>query len=102
MRSNEEVRTYAGRLRRIIAAVLFLTAWMPGLTVAQQYEQPAERRAADVLPPDLVAGPSHRVQDTVLADGYMYRFTVDSPFSTFDVTGSGALRKLTREIQAIG
>ncbi len=51
--------------------------------------------------PEIVAGPYHRFQDTVLADGYMYRFLVDSQFGVFDVTGTGALRKLTREIQVI-
>jgi hypothetical protein len=69
---------------------------------AQQYEQPTERRAADVLPPEMVAGPNHSIQETVLADGYMYRFLVDSQFGAFDVTGAGALRKLVRELQAIG
>jgi len=37
-----------------------------------------------------------------VADGYMYRFTVASPYGPFDVTGTGALRKVEREIWAIG
>ena len=90
-----------GRLAHVIAGTILLGLSTLGVATAQQYEQPMERRAADVLPAEIVAGPNHRVQDAVLADGYMYRFVVDSPFGNVDVTGSGALRKLAPEIQAI-
>ena len=36
-----------------------------------------------------------------MADGYMDRFTMVSPFGTFEVTGHGALRRLLHEIGAI-
>jgi len=68
---------------------------------AEPYEQPTERQAAEVLPTALVVSPHYRVQDPVIADGYMYRFTVESPFGTFEATGYGALRKLLNEIGAI-
>ena len=68
---------------------------------AEPYEQPTERQAAEVLPTALVVSPNYRVQDPVIADGYMYRFTVESPFGTFEATGYGALRKLLHEIGAI-
>jgi len=68
---------------------------------AEQYEQPTERQAAEVLPPEMVAGPNHRVQDPVVAYGYMDRFTVASQFGSFEVVGHGALRKLLNELHAI-
>ena len=49
----------------------------------------------------MVVPPNYQVQDPVVADGYMDRFTVVSPFGTFEVTGHGALRQLLHEIGAI-
>ncbi len=68
---------------------------------ASSYEAPKQRRAAEVLPVSQVSGPHFRVQDPVLPDGYMYRFTVDSDYGTFRVAGECGLRKLLKEIQAI-
>lgn len=101
MRRNDRGWERWGRFVEIAAAMVLLNLATVGLAAAQQYEQPMERRAADVLPSEIVASPNHRVQDTVLADGYMYRFAVDSQFAVVDVTGTGALRKLIREVQAI-
>jgi hypothetical protein len=69
---------------------------------AAGYEAPANQRAADVLPAELAKGPQYAVRDPVVADGYMYHYTVDSDFGAFEVTGTSALRKLAREIWAIG
>jgi hypothetical protein len=68
---------------------------------AANYEAPSEKRASEVLPPNLRSGPHFKVQDRVAADGYMLRFTVTSDYGTFPVTGEYGLRKLIREIQAI-
>src|SRR5262245_4478804 len=73
-----------------------------GVAAAQPYEAPEDRRVADVLPPELATGPAYKVKDPVATDGYMYRFIVESQYGAFDVVGTGALRKLVREIQAIG
>src|SRR5262245_34842799 len=89
------------RLVQVFMVILALGLWATGATAAEPYEQPTERRAAEVLPPAMVMTPNHQVQDPVVADGYMDRFTVGSPFGTFDATGHGALRKLLHEIGAI-
>ena len=68
---------------------------------AADYETPKNRSAKDVLPAAVAAGTDYTVSDPVVADGYMYRFKVKSP-ALFDVPGTGALRKLEREIWAIG
>ncbi len=80
------------------AAVLFAAA---SAGQAQQFELPGNRRASQVIPAELIAGPYHRVRDQVVSYGYMHHFTVDSQFGVFQATGDGALRKLVREIHAI-
>jgi len=69
---------------------------------AAAYEAPMDKAAKEVLPSQLAAGADYSVKDPVVADGYMYRFTVASAYGPYDVTGLGALRKLQREIWAIG
>jgi len=69
---------------------------------AADYETPTNRSVADVLPADLAKGPRYAVREPVVADGYMYHYQVMSDFGPFEVTGTGALRKLAREIWAIG
>jgi len=69
---------------------------------AAEYETQANKPAQQVLPAAVAAGPDFKVKDPVVADGYMYRFTVASTYGPFDVTGTGALRKLAHEIWAIG
>ena len=69
---------------------------------AADYETQTNKPAAQALPPELAAGADFKVGDPVVADGYMYRFAVTSTYGPFDVTGTGALRKLEHEIWAIG
>ncbi len=69
---------------------------------AADYETPKNRSVKEVLPAAVAAGADYAVSDPVVADGYMYQFKVKSPYAVFDVTGTGALRKLEREIWAIG
>jgi hypothetical protein len=69
---------------------------------AAEYETPKNRSVKDALPPAAAAGADYTVTDPVVADGYMYHFKVKSPYAVFDVTGTGALRKLEHEIWAIG
>jgi hypothetical protein len=66
-----------------------------------KFEVPANVRASDILPPDLISGANYRVRNTVVSYGYMHTYTVDSDFGVFEVTGDFALRKLIREIWAI-
>src|SRR6266481_7693249 len=69
---------------------------------AADYETAGKRPAKEVLPPAVATGPDYTVTDPVVADGYMYQFKVKSPYGPFDVTGTGALRKVEHEIWAIG
>jgi hypothetical protein len=69
---------------------------------AADYETAGNRPVKEALPPAVAAGPDYTVTDPVMADGYMYQFKVKSPYGPYDVTGTGALRKLEHEIWAIG
>jgi hypothetical protein len=66
-----------------------------------EYETPTSRPVSVVLPAALAKGALHTVRDPVVTDGYMYHYQVDSSSGPFDVTGTGALRKLVQEIWAI-
>lgn len=68
---------------------------------APRFEAPANQKASDILPAQLISGPHYRVRDRVVSYGYMHHFVVDSDFGVFEVTGDFALRKLIREIGAI-
>ena len=90
------------RYRRLLSTACMIVLAATGGAGAADYETPKNRSAKDVLPAAVAAGVDYTVSDPVVADGYMYQFKVKSPYAVFDVTGTGALRKLEREIWAIG
>lgn len=95
-------QAHTGLIRWFSSLIPAMLLLMAGIAWgASQYEMPKDRRASEVLPPNLISGPHFKVQDRVAADGYMLRFTVNSDYGTFTVTGEYALRKLIKEIQAI-
>ncbi|GKT10299.1 hypothetical protein [Desulforhabdus sp. TSK] len=69
---------------------------------AAGFEVPVNEQASDILPKELLAGKDYRINNTVISYGYMHTYRVDSDFAPFEVTGGIALRKLLREIWAIG
>jgi len=87
--------------KRVAMACMTLLAAASGAGAAD-YETQAIKPASQALPAAVAAGPDFKVNDPVVADGYMYRFAVTSTYGPFDVTGTGALRKLEHEIWAIG
>ena len=87
--------------KHLVMACVTVLAAAAGVGAAD-YETPRNRSVKDVLPAAVAAGADYTVSDPVVADGYMYQFKVKSPYAVFDVTGTGALRKLEREIWAIG
>jgi hypothetical protein len=87
----------------VVIAILCLVLFGSDVRAATQLklETPTKRQASSFLPAGILTGPHHRVHETVVCDGFMDSFTVDSVFGVFQVTGDGALRKLVREIYAI-
>ncbi len=90
--------------RRVIVATTVLTvlATVALGRAAGPYEEPADRPVAETLTPDLAKSVYHTVKDPIAADGYMLHYNVNSKFGPYEVTGTGALRKLVRELYAIG
>ncbi|MEW6660488.1 MAG: hypothetical protein AB1424_17720 [Thermodesulfobacteriota bacterium] len=95
-------KTAKGLFPGVLTSILLALIVSTGMALAAaKYEAPSAKRASEVLPSNLRSGPHFRVQDRVAADGYMLRFTVNSDYGTFTVTGEYGLRKLIKEIQAI-
>src|SRR5262249_2096629 len=85
---------------------LMVVAGMIGLLCGERtaavYETQTNKPVKNTIAASLAAGPDYKVNDPVVADGYMYRFRVTSTYGPFQATGIGALQKLEQEIWAIG
>ena len=104
MTSRRKVRsTVVGLCSAVLScAAILIIVFAASLPVyAQTFEVPSNRLASQILPPNLISSPYHRVREMVVSYGYMHHFTVDSQFGVFQATGDGALRKLVNEIYAI-
>jgi hypothetical protein len=83
--------------------VLAILVFRPVVALAAQpaYEPPTTLSASKILPPDLLAGPNHRVEEKVSNDGYLNTYRVASKFGTFAVLSTPILRKRIGEINAL-
>jgi len=68
---------------------------------AQGFEALPALHAAALLPPELLAGPHHRVRDEVGSDGFLHLYRVESDVADFEVAGDETLRERVREIEAV-
>src|SRR5690349_7524049 len=92
------------RYRRAASAVLFAAMLIaqPMMAAAQtSYESPIVLSASKILPPELISGPHHRVQEQVRNDGYLNVYTIDSKFGQFTAVSTAMLKKRVQEIDAI-
>ena len=71
------------------------------LDAASGYELPPTLRASELLPPELLSGPHHRVREEVESDGFLHLYGIDSDFGSLDAAGDGLLRTRVREIEAL-
>lgn len=69
--------------------------------IASRYDRVTQARASEILPPELLSGPHHKVSEEVSIRGPQYFFVVDSDFGQFQAQGRARLRRLVREINAI-
>jgi hypothetical protein len=74
------------------------------VAVAQQgqYERAPVFRASQILPPDLVTGPSHRIDETVRNDGVMNLYQINSRFGLFEAQSTAEMKIRVHEVYAIG
>lgn len=66
-----------------------------------RYDPIIQARASEILPPELLSGPHHKVNEAVSIRGPQYFFIVDSDYGQFQAQGQPRLRRLVREINAI-
>lgn len=81
-----------------VAAAMPAAAQEPAPTA---FEPPATLRAADLLPAELLRGPSHRVRDLVTTDGFMAHFEIDTDFGSFEAIGVPQAKQRIAEVAAI-
>jgi hypothetical protein len=68
---------------------------------AAGFELPPLRDARDLLPPNLLEGPHHAVEETVYTDGTTHVFTIHSDFGTFFARGDDMVASRVHEVQAL-
>lgn len=91
-----------GFLELVLVALVFLLLPTTRQLLAQTGDEPATiLSASKILPPDLLSGPNHRVEERVYNDGYLNRYTVLSKFGGFVAVSTPMLRKRINEINAL-
>jgi uncharacterized lipoprotein YbaY len=68
---------------------------------SDRYDRFSTAKASDVLAPELISSPYHKVRETVTILGPQYFFAIDSDFGEFQAQGMARLRRLIKEIRAI-
>ena len=64
-------------------------------------EAPRALKAADLLGPEMMTGPFHRVRSVAPTDGYMAHITIDTDFGTYQCVGVDQARQRIAETGAI-
>jgi hypothetical protein len=66
-----------------------------------QFDGEATLQASKILPPELVSGPNHRVQEVVVNDGYLNIYTIESPLGQVRAASTAQLRQYVQELNAV-
>lgn len=83
------------------AVAIVLTVAGAATAAAQDFEYGSDAKASAILPANMLTGPHYRIAERVISDGFLYTYTVESEFGTFQPTGNYALQKLLGELQVI-
>ena len=83
--------------RRLAATFAFLAA---GVAHAQSFENAAGLKASDLVPPALLKGPNHRVDDAVTFEGGFPLYTIRSDNGTWQARGREMLEIRVSELPA--
>ena len=87
----------------VVSALMLVTllgVMLPAFA-QQSYEPAAVISASKILPPELLTGPNHRVQERVKNDGIVNIYTIDSRFGSFTAVSTAMLRVRINEINAM-
>ncbi|HEX2932013.1 MAG TPA: hypothetical protein VHV54_19960 [Candidatus Binatia bacterium] len=98
--SSVHSRKPLGRVVSAVLGVALLGVILP-VFAQQPYESAPVLSASKILPPELLSGPNHRVQERVTNDGYLNIYQIDSKFGTFTTVSTAVLRKRIGEINAM-
>jgi hypothetical protein len=88
-------------LRFAVAIGLVLTAELAPVPAQPRYEPPAELRAADVVPPELLHSSVYTIDDRVTTDGLVTRTVLRSDQGEFVAEGPGMVAVRAAEMQAL-
>ena len=98
--SSFNLREPLGKYVSALVVVALLGVNFPAFA-QQGYEAAPVLSASKILPPELLSGPNHRVQERVTNDGYLNTYQIDSKFGTFTAVSTAVLRKRIGEINAM-
>lgn len=92
----------------ITISLVFLIATYPiyaqsvsAPTNASDYEELPELKASEILRPEILSGPHHKVQEPVPTFSGSNHFSIDSDFGVFEAEGNEMLLRRINEINAI-
>ena len=87
----------------LVLVAVGMAILQPAAALAAQggFEPPATLSASKILPPDILAGPNHRVEERVTNDGYLNIYRLSSKYGTMTVVSTPLLRKRIGEINAM-
>ena len=102
----EVIMSYPGLKRRALLTAAGLAAWMPARPNASTQTdwdiQPEIRPTDTVVSADLLRGPHYTLGETVTTLAYLNRYIVTSDYGPFIAPSDARLRRLLREIAAVG
>ena len=85
-----------------LAYAVFLVIFGTPVAAAENFEPVREFNASDILPANDLSGPNHKVEKKVYDDGYLYHYTINSPFGTVKAVSTATLFKRIKELNAVG
>jgi len=88
---------------QVMLAVAVILTFQPNIGFPAQggYEAIPVLSASTILPPSLLSGPNHKVQERVVNDGFANIYTIDSKFGQFRAVSTALLRTRVQEIDAM-
>jgi len=93
-------------VRQVLICLLCFSVWPSAVTGQEQaagieFEEAPIRKAGDILPEEMVSGPTFRVLDNVGSFDSLNLFTVESEFGEIEIYGEPMLRIRLREMKAL-
>lgn len=85
----------------VVASLLALAAPLAPVRADEAYEDVAPAVAADILRPEVLAGPRHRVRPTAEPRDFLYRFEMESDYGVFTAVGRRMVAERAKEVETM-